>query len=145
MRRTRNPIISLMAEEGIRALGQALPRVIAATRRPRRARRCLYGAWLCGTVLGSVGMALASQAVPHARRHFQSAARGDAHDRAAARARLQPCGCARGDEAHRARALHADDAAQAVFDLAHDHGAPTALKDIGLTRSRPGSSRSISR
>jgi alcohol dehydrogenase class IV len=32
-----------------------------------------------------------------------------------------------------AHALHADDAAQAVFDLAHDHGAPTALKDIGLT------------
>jgi alcohol dehydrogenase class IV len=32
-----------------------------------------------------------------------------------------------------ARALHADDAARAVFDLARDHGAPTALKDIGLT------------
>jgi maleylacetate reductase len=32
-----------------------------------------------------------------------------------------------------ARALHADDAAQGVFDLARDHGAPTALKDIGVS------------
>jgi len=34
-----------------------------------------------------------------------------------------------------ARALGTTDAAQGVFDLARDNGAPTALKDIGLKES----------
>ena len=49
----------------------------------------LYGAWLCGTVLGRRRHGAAPQAVPHAGRQLQPAARGDAHRRAAARARLQ--------------------------------------------------------
>ena len=56
--RDRNPVISLMAEEGIRALADALPLIMA---RPgdREARgQALYGAWLCGVCLGPVGMAL---------------------------------------------------------------------------------------
>ena len=47
-----NPIIALMAEEGIRALANALP--LGAGGR----EEALYGAWLCGAVLGSVSMAL---------------------------------------------------------------------------------------
>jgi alcohol dehydrogenase class IV len=56
--RDRNPMISLMAEEGIRALADAPPAII---KRPghREARgHALYGAWLCGVCLGTVGMAL---------------------------------------------------------------------------------------
>ncbi len=50
----RNPVISLKAEEGIAALARALPR-IAENPRDRQARSdALYGAWLCGTCLGSV-------------------------------------------------------------------------------------------
>lgn len=53
-----NPIMDLMAEEGIRALARALP-VIAGDAGNVVARTdALYGAWLCGTVLGHVGMAL---------------------------------------------------------------------------------------
>src|SRR5258708_9601205 len=56
--RDRNPVISLMAEEGIRALAHALP-AIAAKSDDREARtEALYGAWLCGVCLGTVGMAL---------------------------------------------------------------------------------------
>ena len=54
----RNPVVSLMAAEGIRALGRALP-VLVAEPGDRAARSdALYGAWLCGTCLGAVGMAL---------------------------------------------------------------------------------------
>ena len=55
---TANPITSLMAEEGIRAIAEALPRA-ARSDVDRQARaQVLYGAWLGGTVLGAVGMAL---------------------------------------------------------------------------------------
>src|ERR1700692_1965249 len=53
-----NPVMQLIAEEGIRALAEALPR-IAKEPGSRAARsQALYGAWLCGMVLGNVGMAL---------------------------------------------------------------------------------------
>src|SRR6201987_773183 len=47
-----------MAQEGIRALGQGLPRVRQQPEDLAARGDCLYGAWLCGAVLGSVGMAL---------------------------------------------------------------------------------------
>ncbi|SEB25120.1 Alcohol dehydrogenase, class IV [Variovorax sp. YR216] len=53
-----NPIMDLMAEEGIRALAQALPLVRRQPRDLAGRSDALYGAWLCGTVLGNVGMAL---------------------------------------------------------------------------------------
>jgi alcohol dehydrogenase class IV len=56
--RDRNPLISLAAEEGIEALARALPR-ISEDPRDREARSdALYGAWLYGVCLGTVGMAL---------------------------------------------------------------------------------------
>ena len=53
-----NPITELMALEAIGALYESLP-VIAREPSDRDARaKALYGAWLCGICLGSVGMAL---------------------------------------------------------------------------------------
>ncbi|MCY0857139.1 maleylacetate reductase [Cupriavidus sp. D39] len=127
-----NPIISLMAEEGIRALGNGLPRVMDEPADLAARSDCLYGAWLCGAVLGSVGMALHHKLchtlggtfnLPHAETHTIVLPHVLAYNRDAAPEAMKRI----------ARALRADDAAQAVFDLAHDHGAPTALKDIGLT------------
>ena len=127
-----NPVMSLMAEEGIRALGQALPLI---TRNPADlgARGdALYGAWLCGTVLGHVGMALHHKLchtlggtfnLPHAETHtivLPHALAYNAQQAPQAMARI-------------ARALGGTSAAQAVYDLAHDNGAPVALKDLGLT------------
>ena len=126
-----NPIMSLMAEEGIAAIGRSLP---AIKRKPDdlQARSdALYGAWLCGTVLGHVGMALhhklchtlgGSFNLPHAETHTIVLPHALAYNAKAAPVAMQRI----------ARALKADSAPQAVFDLAKDNGAPVALKDIGL-------------
>jgi alcohol dehydrogenase class IV len=47
-----NPIVELIAEEGIRAMAAALPRSNAGD------DEALYGAWLCSAVLGSAARAL---------------------------------------------------------------------------------------
>ena len=56
--RDRNPVVSLMAEEGIRNLARALPKIKADTGDIEARTEALYGAWLCGSCLGAVGMAL---------------------------------------------------------------------------------------
>ncbi|MGP6269919.1 maleylacetate reductase, partial [Pseudomonas paraeruginosa] len=53
-----NPIIGLMAEESIRSLAQALPRVVGDPGDREARGQALYGAWLAGVCLGSVGMAI---------------------------------------------------------------------------------------
>jgi maleylacetate reductase len=127
-----NPVVSLMAEEGIRALGQGLPQVMRKPDDLEARANCLYGAWLCGAVLGSVGMSLHHKLchtlggtfnLPHAETHTIVLPHVLAYNRDAAPAAMRRI----------ARALHADDAAQGVFDLAREYGAPTSLKEIGVT------------
>jgi maleylacetate reductase len=74
----RNPITSLIAVEGVRALHAALPRIVLNPGDSEARHEALYGAWLCGTVLGTVGMALhhklchvlgGSFHLPHAETH----------------------------------------------------------------------------
>src|SRR5260370_29540067 len=73
-----DPIVSLMAEEGIAALGRALPRIVASPSDRDARRDALLGAWLCGTCLGAVSMSLhhklchvlgGSFDLPHAETH----------------------------------------------------------------------------
>ena len=53
-----NPVIDLMAEEGVRALARSLP-VIVNDKTNKEARSdALYGAWLSATCLGLVGMSV---------------------------------------------------------------------------------------
>ena len=52
------PIISLMAEEGVRALATALPVIVANGSDADGRHRALYGAWLCGATLGATTMSL---------------------------------------------------------------------------------------
>ena len=47
-----------MALEGMAALVSALPRIVVEPGDRRARADALYGAWLCGTCLGAVGMAL---------------------------------------------------------------------------------------
>jgi maleylacetate reductase len=126
-----NPIMSLIAEEGIRALAQGLPRVVADPGNIAARSECFYGAWLCGVVLGNVGMALhhklchtlgGSYNLPHAETHTVVLAHALAYNQDAAPDAMRRI----------ARALDAPNAAQGVFDLARSLGAPTALKDIGM-------------
>jgi alcohol dehydrogenase class IV len=76
--RDRNPLISLAAEEGVAALARALPKILDAPRDHEARSEALYGAWLCGVCLGTVGMALhhklchalgGSFGLPHAETH----------------------------------------------------------------------------
>jgi len=126
-----NPIIALMAEEGIRASAAALPRLMRNPRDLDARGDALYGAWLCGTVLGAVAMGLhhklchtlgGSFNLPHADVHtviLPHALAYNAPQAPEAMARI-------------ARALGSADAARGVFDLAARHGAPTSLRAIGM-------------
>jgi maleylacetate reductase len=53
-----SPIISLAAQEGIRSFVDALPRIAADPTNPEPRADALYGAWLCGSVLGATTMGL---------------------------------------------------------------------------------------
>ena len=126
-----NPVMDLMAEEGIAALGRALPLLHADARSLTGRSAALYGAWLCGSVLGHVGMALhhklchtlgGSFNLPHAEVHTIVLPHALAYNASAAPAAMARIG----------RALRSDDAPQAVYELARAHGAPLALRDIGL-------------
>src|SRR5262249_39078300 len=53
-----NPVTSMMAEEAIRALSSALPRIFVNAGDAEAWNEAAYGAMLAGTCLGQVGMAL---------------------------------------------------------------------------------------
>jgi maleylacetate reductase len=53
-----NPVISLLAVEGIAALARALPAIVSQPADRDARSDALYGAWACGVCLGSVGMSL---------------------------------------------------------------------------------------
>ena len=129
-----NPGMSLMAEDGIRALATCLRGVVAQAGDMTARSDCLYGAWLCGAVLGHVGMALHHKLchtlggtfnLPHAETHTIVLPHALAYNSHAAPEAM-----------HRiARAIGAHSAAAGLFDLAKELGAPTALKDIGFKES----------
>lgn len=52
------PIISLMAEDGVRSLTAALPAIVRDSADPEARSDALYGSWLCGACLGAVTMSL---------------------------------------------------------------------------------------
>lgn len=129
-----NPIMDLMAKEGIAAMGRALPAIRKEATDLAARSDALYGAWLCGTVLGNVGMALhhklchtlgGSFNLPHAETHTIVLPHALAYNAAAAPQAMLAI----------AQALQGRSAAQAVFDLAQNNGAPVALKDIGMQAS----------
>ncbi|WP_096698020.1 maleylacetate reductase [Polaromonas sp. AER18D-145] len=129
-----NPIMDLMAKEGITAMGRALPAIKKEAMDITARSDALYGAWLCGTVLGNVGMALhhklchtlgGSFNLPHADTHTIVLPHALAYNAAAAPQAMQAI----------AQALQGRSAAQAVFDLAQNNGAPVALRDIGMKAS----------
>ena len=126
-----NPIMALMAEEGIRAIAAALPKLARDPQDIGARGDALYGAWLCGSVLGAVAMGLhhklchtlgGSFNLPHAEVHTVILPHALAYNAAHAPEAM----------ARIARALGSRDAAQAAFDLAAAHGAPTSLRAIGM-------------
>jgi alcohol dehydrogenase class IV len=135
--RDGNPIMGLMAEEGIRALAGALPLIRQRGKDVGARGDALYGAWLCGAVLGNVGMALhhklchtlgGSFNLPHAEVHTAVLPHAIGFNAAAAPAAMTRIERALGVTGR-------SSAAAALYDLARDNGAAVALRDIGMNEA----------
>ena len=129
--RDRNPLSTALALEGIHAFAGALPKVVVAPDAIDARGETLYGAWLCGTVLGQVGMALhhklchtlgGSFDLPHAETHAIILPHAIAYNEAAVPDVLAPVGAA----------LGGGSAGTALHRFATEMGAPLALRDLGM-------------
>lgn len=130
----RNPVSSLMAAEGLNAFHQALPKIVSDPADKAARTLALYGAWLCGSVLGAVGMSLHHKLchtlggtfdLPHAETHSVVLPHAAAYNAAAARAELQPLADTFGG-----------DVPGGLFDFAQSLGAPMSLRSLGLTEDQ---------
>lgn len=129
-----NPIISLMAEEAIRALAGALPAVVRNPVDIDARSRALHGAWLAGVCLGNVGMALHHKLchtlggtfnLPHAQTHAAMLPHTAHYNHAAAPQALLRAARALGGE-------QAADAGPLLFRLNQALGIPAALAEVGM-------------
>ena len=133
--RDANPIISLIAEEGIRVLAGSLPEIVKQPDQPEARSNALYGAWLGGVSLGSVGMALHHKLchtlggtfnLPHAETHTVILPHAVAYNTSHAPKAMERI----------ARALGARSAADGLYRLAASLGAPVSLQALGMTRDQ---------
>lgn len=132
-----NPIVSLMAEESIRALASSLPEIKTDPCNPEARSTALYGAWLAGTALGMASMALhhklchvlgGSFHLPHAETHTVLLPHALAYNASHAPEAMQRI----------AKALDSssDDAAGALHDLEVSLATPISLKELGMHESQ---------
>jgi maleylacetate reductase len=126
-----NPVVSLIAEESVRALAEGLPRVVAAPDDVDARATSLYGAWLAGIALGSVSMALHHKLchtlggafdLPHARTHSVVLPHAAAYNAPAAPEAM----------ARIARALGVAEAARGLADLTRRLGLTQSLRELGF-------------
>lgn len=129
--RDRNPLSDMVAAEGTRALIEALPGLVADPGDLDARERALTGSWLCGTVLGQVGMALHHKLchalgglfdLPHAETHTVILPYATAYNAAVVPELLAPM----------SEALGGGPPGEALWELSGRLGAPRALKDIGM-------------
>jgi len=126
-----DPITLWTAEEGIRALADGLPRVCSSPTDIMVRIRCMYGAWLCGSVLGVSTMGLhhrlchilgGSFELPHSEVHSVVLPYAVAYNHPAtpdAMKRLE-------------RALGCDYAPWGLYQLGRRLGVPCSLREIGM-------------
>jgi maleylacetate reductase len=126
------PIVSLMAEEGVRALAAALPRVVADGSDLDARAEAQYGAWLCGAVLAATTMSLHHKLchtlggtldLPHAQTHTVVLPHALAYNQPAAPDAVAALSRALGG---------VPDPARAVWELAGRLGAPRSLAELGM-------------
>ena len=126
-----NPVSSVMALEGIRALARSLPVIISEPGNIDARIEAMYGACLAAAALGTGTTGLHHRLchtfggtfnTPHAETHTILLPHSVAYNAGA-----------RPEATRRiAEALGVGDAATGLFELAENLGAPTALKDIGI-------------
>ena len=133
--RDGNPLIALLAQDGIRAFASGLPRLHADAADTAARGECLYGAWACGVTLGTVGMALhhklchtlgGSFDLPHAETHAVLLPHAMAYNARAAAPAMAQVAAALGDPGA--------DAPAAMWRLAQRLGAPLSLAGLGMPR-----------
>jgi alcohol dehydrogenase class IV len=126
-----NPLTSLMAEAGVAALVDALPRIQSRPDDLDARAAALRGAWLCGCCLGAVGMALHHKlchtlggtfGLPHAETHAIVLPHALAYNLP-----FTP-------DAHRslARVLRHEDPATALDQFTRRLNLPRALSELGM-------------
>jgi len=129
----RNPILSLMAVDGVRAIARSLRTVVDAPGDREARGDVLYGAWLCSTVLGYIQMALhhklahvlgGSFGTPHAETHAILLPHTAAFNAVAVPELLEPVA-----------ELLGGSVGGGLWDLARACGAPLRLADLGLTEA----------
>ena len=140
-----NPIIGLMAEESIRALAEALPGVVANPEDPHARSQALYGAWLAGICLGSVGMAIHHKLchtlggtfnLPHAQAHAVVLPHAAHYNCEAAAEPLRRAARALGGR-------EAEEVGSLLFALNRKLGIPLSLAEIGLPSEGPAEAARI--
>ena len=128
-----NPVTSLMAVEGIRAIGRSLAAAVADGADLDARTDLQYGAWLAGVALGATGTALHHK-VCHALGGTYDLVHGDVNAVMLPHAVAYNTPGAVSEMGQVASALGAPDAdaAGALYDLAVTIGAPTSLEAIGM-------------
>lgn len=130
-----SPIISLMAEEGARALAAALPAVVADGADLDARGEAQYGAWLCGAVLGATTMSLHHKLchtlggtldLPHAQTHTVVLPHALAYNAPAAPVAVAALSRALGGAA---------DPALALWELSGRLDAPRSLRELGMAEA----------
>lgn len=128
----QNPIISMMAEESIRAFGEALPVIMQDGQNMEARSKALYGAWLAGTCLGAVGMAIHHK-ICHTLGGTFNLSHADTHCLMIAYCAKYNADAAPEAMTRIARALECDDAPKGLFDLMQSVGKVKSLADMGLS------------
>ncbi|WP_067461182.1 maleylacetate reductase [Actinomadura macra] len=130
----RSPIISLMAEEGVRAMTEALPAVVADGGDLDARATALYASWLCGACLGATTMSLHHKLchalggtldLPHAATHTVVLPYALAYNQPSAPEAAEAL----------SRALASSDPAHRLWDVAGSLGAPRSLRELGMAES----------
>jgi alcohol dehydrogenase class IV len=130
-----NPITSLAAEEGIRALARGVPVAVKSPDDLEGRSETLYGAYLAGAAFAVAGSGLhhkichvlgGAYDLPHADMHTVVLPHAVAFNEQAIPEIMERIACALGE------GLSAKGASTGLYDLAEEIGAPTALKDIGM-------------
>ncbi len=130
-----NPVTSLKAESAVQIIGQNLKAVLDEPQRLETRSMLLYGAFLAGAVFAEAGSGLHHKIchvlggafnLPHAETHTVLLPQVMAYNQPA-----MPAIAGR-----IAAALGHHDAAQSLYSLVHDIGAPVALSQLGLTRDQ---------
>ena len=125
-----NPIISLMAEEGIRALAFALPEIISDPKNLDARSDALYGSWLAGATISTTSVALHHKlchvlggfGLPHAETHSIVLPHAMQYNRDAAPEAMGRI----------AKAIGAVDAPRGIYELEKRLGLPLRLSEIGM-------------